>query len=263
MPGRGSETGNNQYSKSNHELKWYVMKKYDLILLVSIVISFSFRSVQDPEFADPASYLNDVKVELNKKWSKNRTINLVFHGHSVPAGYYKTPLVKPFGAYPLMLLKELKELYPYAVINIINTSIGGENAVSGANRFDSDVLVHKPDVLFIDYSLNDRGVGLEESKEAWTSMIGKALNDSIKIILLTPSPDTRMDILEPNNILEQHANQVRNLASHYEIGLIDSYELFRNKVLAGDSLSVYMSSVVHPNEKGHQIITDELLRYFK
>ncbi len=239
------------------------MKKYHIIPLASVLILSSFRSFQDPDIADPANYLNDIKVELNKKWPKNRTVNLVFHGHSVPAGYYKAPLVKPFGAYPLMLLKELKELYLYAVINIINTSIGGENAVSGANRFDSDVLVHKPDVLFIDYSLNDRGAGLEASNEAWSSMIEKALDRNIKIILLTPSPDTRKDILEPNNELEQHANQVRSLAKENGIGLIDSYELFRNKVLAGDSLSMYMSSVVHPNEKGHQIITDELVRYFK
>jgi acyl-CoA thioesterase-1 len=239
------------------------MKKYDLILLLSILISFSFRSVQDHKIADPSNYLNDIKVELGKEWPENRTINLVFHGHSVPAGYYKAPIVKPFGAYPLMLLKELKELYPYAVINIINTSIGGENAVNGANRFESDVLVHNPDVLFIDYSLNDRGVGLEKSREAWNSMIEKALARDIKIILLTPSPDTRKDIQEDNNELEQHANQVRNLASYYEIGLVDSYERFRSKVISGDSLSMYMSSVVHPNEKGHQIITDELIKYFK
>jgi len=239
------------------------MKKHTLFVIASILVLSSFSFFQDPGIADSASYLNDVKVELNKEWPENRTVNLVFHGHSVPAGYYKAPLVKPFEAYPLMLLKELKELYPYAVINIINTSIGGENAVSGAKRFDSDVLVHKPDVLFIDYSLNDRGVGLEAAKEAWSGMIGKALNDSIKIILLTPSPDMRKDFLEPNNILEQHANQVRELADQYEIGLIDSFDLFRDKVLAGDSLSVYMSSVVHPNEKGHQIIADELIKYFE
>jgi len=237
------------------------MRKRYFVLVAAIVISMAFRS--DNEIADPSSYLDDIKVELNKKWSQNRTINLVFYGHSVPAGYYKAPIVKPFGAYPLMLLKQLKELYPYAVINIINTSIGGENAVSGANRFDSDVLVHKPDVLFIDYSLNDRGVGLEKSKEAWSSMISKALDKNIKVILLTPSPDTRKDILEPNNILEQHANQVRSLAKENGIGLIDSYELFKNKVLAGDSLSIYMSSVVHPNEKGHQLIVDEIIRYFE
>ena len=135
--------------------------------------------------------------------------------------------------------------------------------MSGARRFDADVLVHKPDVLFIDYSLNDRGIGLEKSKQAWSSMIKKALDKNIKVILLTPSPDMRVNILEPDNILEQHANQVRSLAKEYGVGLVDSYELFKNKVLAGDSLSRYMSSVVHPNKKGHQLITDELIRYFK
>jgi hypothetical protein len=29
--------------------------------------------------------------------------------------------------------------------------------------------------------------------------------------------------------------------------------------VSGDSLSAYMSSVVHPNEKGHQITVDEIL----
>jgi len=232
-----------------------------IILIIVIVTSTAFRS--DNGIADPSNYLNDIKVELKKKWPKNRTVKLAFHGHSVPAGYYKTPVVKPFGAYPLMLLKELKELYPYAVINIINTSIGGENAVSGAERFDRDVLIHKPDVLFIDYSLNDRGAGLEKSKEAWTSMIRKALDDNIKVILFTPSPDTRKDILVPNCELEQHANQVKRLAEKYEVGLVDSYTLFKNKVLAGDSLSAYMSSVVHPNKKGHQLIVEEIMKYFK
>jgi len=122
------------------------MKLYFKVLLVTIIFSAAFRS--DNGIADPINYLSEIKVELNKKWPKNRTINLVFHGHSVPAGYYKTPIVKPFGAYPLMLLKELKELYPYAVISIVNTSIGGESAMSSSKRFYSDVLVHKPDVLF-------------------------------------------------------------------------------------------------------------------
>ena len=72
-------------------------------------------------------YLQSIKSELIKEWPKNRAINLVFHGHSVPSGYFKTPDVKPFQSYPLLLLKELKKVYPYAVINIILTCIGGEN----------------------------------------------------------------------------------------------------------------------------------------
>lgn len=43
--------------------------------------------------ADPASYLAPVIGELGREYPRNRTVNLVFHGHSVPAGYFKTPHV--------------------------------------------------------------------------------------------------------------------------------------------------------------------------
>ena len=67
------------------------MKKHTLFLIASILVLSSFSSFQDPGIADPANYLDDIKVELNKEWPQNNTLNLVFHGHSVPAGYYKHP----------------------------------------------------------------------------------------------------------------------------------------------------------------------------
>jgi acyl-CoA thioesterase-1 len=211
----------------------------------------------------PSKYLTEIKSELRKEWPKNRTINLVFHGHSVPAGYFKTPMVNTLDSYPFQVLKELKAIYPYAAINIINTSIGGENSISGERRFKSDVLSHNPDVLFIDYALNDRGIGLEKSHEAWSRMINKALKENIKVILLTPSPDQRVDILQSDNELEQYAQQIKRLSEEKGIGLVDSYQLFKNEVVLGDSLSSYMSQVNHPNEKGHQLISDEIMKYFK
>jgi len=48
---------------------------------------------------------------------------------------------------------------------VICTAIGGENSSAGARRFESDVLVHKPDVLFIDYALNDRGLASNSPKK--------------------------------------------------------------------------------------------------
>jgi len=212
--------------------------------------------------ADPSTYLNDLKTELKKEWPKNRTINLVFHGHSVPAGYFKTPVVNTLEAYPYQVLKSMKAEYPFAVINIINTSIGGENSESGANRFESEVLVHRPDVLFIDYALNDHAIGLERANLAWEKMISTALKRGIKVILLSPSPDQRVNIKEANNVLEQHSTQIKNLADKYGIGLVDSYSIFRQKVLNGESITNYMSQVNHPNDRGHALIADEIMRYF-
>ena len=222
-----------------------------------------FQGKEENKTADPTLYLNDLKTELKKEWPKNRTINLVFHGHSVPAGYFKTPTVNSFKAYPFQVLKKLKASYPYAVINVIVTSIGGENSLSGEKRFKSDVLPHKPDVLFIDYALNDRRAGLPNARKAWEKMIQKALKKNIKVILLTPSPDQRVNILEPKNELEQHALQIRTLSNNFGVGLVDSHEIFKDKILSGDSLTSYMSQVNHPNEKGHELIAEEIMKFFQ
>lgn len=234
------------------------MKNTLLILLSTLLISF-----QSSKSADPAIYLNGLKAEFIKEWPKNRTINLVFHGHSVPAGYFKTPVVNTLEAYPYQLLRELKSVYPFAVINIINTSIGGENSESGAKRFETEVLNHKPDVLFIDYALNDQGIGLARAKIAWEKMIRSAMNKGIKVILLSPSPDQRVNILEVNNVLEQHAAQIKSLSGKYGIGFVDVFKMFQQRVVSGQAITDYMSQVNHPNEKGHALIANGIIKYFK
>lgn len=212
--------------------------------------------------ASQENYLKEIKEELKKTWPHNRTINLVFHGHSVPTGYFRTPRINTFQSYPFLLLKELKSIYPTAAINVITTSIGGENSEQGEKRFKKEVLVHRPDVLFIDYALNDRSIGLERSKNAMEKMIKKALKKDIKVILLTPSPDLQVDLTQPDNQLEQFTDQLIQLAREYEIGLVDSYALFEEKAEAGEDIKPYMAQSNHPNGKGHQVIADEIVEYF-
>lgn len=231
--------------------------------LIIAFLTFATFQLYAQEIASKVNYLGNIKAEMRVEWPKNRTINLVFHGHSVPAGYFKTPTVNTLGAYPYLVLKDIKSIYPLTVVNIINTSVGGENSESGLKRFESDVLTHKPDVLFIDYALNDRGMGLERAKIAWEKMIQLALEKNIKVILLTPSPDQRVDIKDDLSILNQHADQIKELAKSFKIGLIDSYALFKNQVKSGNNVVDFMSQVNHPNEKGHQMIADEIMGYFK
>ena len=98
-----------------------------LILFLSIVLLAVLAQGQNKESnnVDASNYLNDLKRELQIEWPENRTINLVFHGHSVPAGYFKTPQVNTLSAYPNLVLKQLKSIYPNAVVNVIVTAIGG------------------------------------------------------------------------------------------------------------------------------------------
>lgn len=240
----------------------YIKPRLLFAALFVFVISCAPKAQFNTGLSSTSEYLRPIKDELVKEWPKNRTINLVFHGHSVPAGYFKTPVVNTVDAYPYQVLRLLKEKYPLAVINVINTAIGGEHSESGQKRFESEVLRYKPDVLFIDYALNDRGLGLEVARTAWEKMIVRAQKPGIKIILLTPSPDLGIDIMESDNILEQHAKQIRELAHKYGVGLVDSYSGFHEIKAAGGDLGDYMSQVNHPNKKGHELIARETLKYF-
>ena len=213
--------------------------------------------------ANPTAYLSDLKIDLQKEWPKNRTINIVFHGHSVPAGYFKTPRVNTLSAYPQQFLTKLKSVYPLAVVNVIVTAIGGENSVQGAKRFKRDVISHHPDLVLIDYALNDRGVGLQKANLAWNQMIRQAKKQGIKVILLTPSPDQSVNYADPDNELKKHADQIRNLAAKNQVGLVDSYRAFEFLYPDKEQLKQYMSQVNHPNEKGHELIANEIMNWFK
>ncbi len=246
--------------------------KIKIYLLVGFfLLSFNYCSVHrqldnsnnGDKIAERMSYLKEISVSLQQKWPNNRTINIVCHGHSVPAGYFETPSVNTFEAYPHLLHQILKTHFPFAVINVFVTAIGGETSESGARRFDRDVLSIKPDVITIDYALNDRGIGLARAKKAWTTMIAAAKKRGSKVILMTPTADKRADFENPNDPLNLHAEQIRQLAKKYQVGLVDSYACFGNYVKNGGHLDDLMSQVNHPNRRGHELIAQELWLWFK
>lgn len=214
--------------------------------------------------AQCGTYLSDVTKILKRHWPDNRTVNIAFHGHSVPAGYFATPLVNTFDAYPHLLHVGLKHRFPFAVVNVIVTAIGGEDSESGANRFVSDVLRHRPDVIFIDYGLNDRGIGLSRAQNAWRDMIEHARGSKIPVILLTPTMAVQNSTGKPPNRddqLVQHAMQIRALADEYDVGLVDSFSAFENYLEVG-TISDLLSWENHPNRRGHELVARELLRWF-
>ncbi len=213
----------------------------------------------------PAPYLAELVEELKRPWPDNRTVNIVCHGHSVPAGYFATPMVDTFNAYPYLLHRGLKERFPFAVVNVIVTAVGGEASAAGVERFEREVLCHRPDVVTLDYGLNDRSIGLTAAEAAWRAMIEKATARGIKVLLLTPTPDA--SALAPGpaeewGALQQHAGQIRALADAYHVGLVDSLRAFLAYLQSSGDLTDLLSWPNHPNRKGHELVATELLRYF-
>ena len=231
-------------------------------MLSALAIGWSVLLFPMPQQASPVDYLSDVTKLMRTDWPKNRTVNIVCHGHSVPAGYFQTPRVQTLDAYPHLLHQKLAERFPHAVINVIVTAIGGENSEAGARRFERDVLSLHPDVVTIDYALNDRGIGLERAKLAWTGMIQAAQNAKAKVILLTPTPDQGSKLDDPSDPLNQHSNQVRQLAQEHHVGLVASYAEFKKEIAAGAPLASLMSQSNHPNRAGHELVSRALAIWF-
>jgi len=127
-----------------------------------------------------------------------------------------------------------------------------------------DVLRHRPDLITIDYGLNDRRIGLEKARDAWSSMIQAGVRAGGKMLLLTPTADMTQAPAyagDDKTLLAAHADQIRRLADENNVGLADSFAAFQRYVETGD-LSDLLSWSNHPNRQGHELVARELLRWF-
>jgi hypothetical protein len=206
--------------------------------------------------------LASLDQELRKTWPNNRTVNVVFHGHSVPSGYHLTPQVKPFESYPHLFRVMLSERYPTAVINVITTSIGGENSLAGAARFQADVLSRKPDLVFIDYALNDRPQVLADVETAWRSMVDAAQAANVPVVLMTPTGATNADLSNPSDPLTERAALIRTIASSEGVLLADVSADWLATIQGGTPQGDLLSQANHPNLAGHQLAANRLFTTF-
>lgn len=207
--------------------------------------------------ADPKTYLGDIVSALREQHTKS-IINIVCHGHSVPAGFTANPYVDTFSSYPWLLHRSLKERFPFAVLNVIVSAVAGENSGEGVNRFDSDTLSHRPRVILIDYGLNDRWISLEQSRTCWSTMIERALAANAKVLLLTPTIDLRTN--KPQ--LDKLIAMIRELADSNSVGLVDSHAEFGRYAASVGAPEDLMTTWNHPNRLGNELVTRAIMRWF-
>ena len=82
-------------------------------------------------------------------------------------------------------------------------------------------------------------------------------------VLNANSQNNRNRIADPANELKKHTDQICQLASDNQVGLVDSYKAFEFLYPDKEKLQHYMSQVNHPNELGHELIANEIITWFK
>ena len=210
--------------------------------------------------AGPAdSCLARVVADLKVQWPNNSAVNIVAFGHSVPAGYGLTPKVQKRDAYPRQLEDALADRFPYAVLNVITSGVGGETSAQGLGRLQRDVIDHHPRVVLIDYALNDRGLPLAQSRQNLTTIIRATRAAGGCPVLLTPTWDTTASPASPGDKLAAQAAMIRALGAAERVPVADSLQAFM--AFKGDK-NTLMAQSNHPNRAGHALVLKRLLPLF-
>ena len=93
--------------------------------------------------------------------SSKEPLNIAFIGGSLTEGeidYEGTSLSDANLKWSNVMLKFLSALFPFRPIKAVNAGLGGTGSEYGAIRFGRDVLSCEPDLIFIEFSCNDRPV---------------------------------------------------------------------------------------------------------
>ncbi len=182
---------------------------------------------------------------------------IVCFGDSITAGYAVRR------GFPSFLLESLRQRFPDSKIEMINSGICGDTSQDGLGRLDWAVLSYEPDLVTINFGINDcvLVLSLEEFEMNLVEMVRRirAGPDS-EILLLSSQP---LESPPYDQRVLDYYQTVERVAKEMNVGFVDVYGAWMKRVRAGTPLSsLFLPGLDHPNEAGYRIIAEELMSLF-
>ena len=182
---------------------------------------------------------------------------IVCFGDSITAGYAVRR------GFPSFLLESLRQRFPDSKIEMINSGISGDTSQDGLSRLDWAVLSYEPDLVTINFGINDcvLGLSLEEFEMNLVEMVRRirAGPDS-EILLLSSQP---LESPPYDQRVLDYYQTVERVAKEMNVGFVDVYGAWMKRVRVGMPLdSLILPGLDHPNEAGYKIIAEELMSLF-
>ena len=155
--------------------------------------------------------------------------------------------------------------YPDADVTEIQAAIGGTGSDLGMYRYDIDLLAKKPDLVFIEFAVNDSWMAYDAILSQTEAIYRKIRKHSAytDIVCIITTTKTITDGLEKGG--EFTARSAHSVIAHrYDTPVIDVGNLLHFEVLktGGDFLK-FTTDTVHPNDDGYAIYTDCITAYLK
>ncbi len=135
--------------------------------------------------------------------------------------------------------------------DFVNAGIGATGSAIGAYRLQSDVLDKNPDIVIVEFSVNDadQHVGFS-NKEAYENIIRDCLSNGCAVIALCLPQGA-----SGSNLRDGAQNDHKEIGKYYDIPVISITDALRQDFVDGTFVwQDFSNDTVHPNEEGHKLI---------
>ena len=184
-----------------------------------------------------------------KKAEKGEPVTVGVIGGSITQGSCAS---NPANSYAGLFQKYWADKFPDSEITLVNAGIGGTNSYLGVHRADEQLLSAKPDVVIVEFSVNDGDRVMNKySYDSLVRMILTAEGDPAVILLFTT---------QENGTSMQEVHKEIGLA--YDLPMLSYREAVYPEVAAGTlDWKAISPDNIHPNDAGHSLIGQIISRY--
>lgn len=139
-------------------------------------------------------------------------------------------------------------------VSFINAGLSGTSSVVGLMRAQNDILNSNPDVIFIEFSVNDHPG--EIYKKGYESLVKKCLSqpNSPAVILIINRAKGGYSMQE----------QMAAIGKNYDLPIISMDNALTNAFNSGLlTTDDYYTDEYHPHEKGNELISDSIAYFYR
>ena len=186
---------------------------------------------------------------LMKRAANGESLVIGFLGGSITQGSLSST---PKNCYAYLVYEWWKKSFPNAAFSFVNGGIGGTTSHYGGARAWKDVLCYRPDIVTVDFSVNDdANEFFEETYEGTLRRLLAAPSAPAVVVLNNVFYDTGKNAQDYHN----------RIADHYGIPHVSIKDTVYPDVESGKSVRADITpDNLHPNDKGHRLVADEICK---
>lgn len=190
-------------------------------------------------------------------------LNVVFLGGSLTWGARATdPMQTSFRA---LIGKKLVETYPAARFRFWDAAIGGTGSQLAAFRLERDVLAKKPDLVFLDFTINDDPYTDPSPTRlsSYEALVRRLVQADIPVVQVILPAKKDVEANPPQRPLDA---EHKAIAAAYNLPIADAVTLSKQRVAAGettpDQLWDFPDDSTHPGDAGYALYADAVWNAF-